>query len=208
MLYPSPLDRSMELRHKIAESYRASNDGKNLNFWLNDIVRADASGGAERNARSRYLAATASLELIEPLHRAYSQVKLTVPLKASLNKKKKLMQQSVDAYSKAMTYQVEEVTTAATFQVAEIYREFARSLMSSQRPSGLDQEQREEYDLLLEEQAFPFEEKAIEIHLANFRRIPTGSYDDFTRQSLRVLGEMLPYRYARAESNDTYVEIQ
>jgi tetratricopeptide (TPR) repeat protein len=206
--YPIPLDRSMELRHKIAESYRASNDGKNLNFWLNDIVRADAQGGAERNERSRYLAATASLELIEPLRRSYSQVKLTVPLKASLNKKKKLMQQSVDAYSKAMAYQVQEVTTAATFQVAEIYREFARSLMSSQRPSGLDQDQLEEYDLLLEEQAFPFEEKAIEIHLANFRRIPSGTYDDFTQQSLRVLGEMLPYRYARAESNDIYVEIQ
>jgi hypothetical protein len=107
-----------------------------------------------------------------------------------------------------MAYQVQEVTTAATFQVAEIYREFARSLMSSQRPSGLDQDQLEEYDLLLEEQAFPFEEKAIEIHLANFRRIPSGTYDDFTQQSLRVLGEMLPYRYARAESNDIYVEIQ
>jgi hypothetical protein len=131
-----------------------------------------------------------------------------VPLKASLNKKKKLMQQSVDAYSKAMKYQVQDVTTAATFQIAEIYHEFANSLMSSQRPPGLDQEQREEYDLLLEEQAFPFEEKAIEIHLANFRRIPDGTYDDSTQNSLRVLGEMMPFRYARAESNDTYVEIQ
>jgi TolA-binding protein len=206
--YPYPLERSIELRHKIAESYRASNDGKNLNFWLNDIVRADAQAGAQRNARSRYLAANASLELIEPLRRSYSQVKLTVPLKASLGKKKKLMQQSVDAYSKAMTYQVQEVTTAATFQIAEIYHEFANSLMSSQRPPGLDEEQREEYDLLLEEQAFPFEEKAIEIHLANFRRIPAGTYDDATQKSLRVLGEMMPFRYSRAESNDTYVEIQ
>ena len=207
-LYPYPLERSMELRHKIAESYRAANNSKNLNFWLNDIVRADAQAGAQRNARSRYLAANASLELIEPLRRSYSQVKLTVPLKASLSKKKKLMQQSVDAYSKAMKYQVQDVTTAATFQIAEIYHEFANSLMSSQRPPGLDQEQREEYDLLLEEQAFPFEEKAIEIHLANFRRIPDGTYDDSTQNSLRVLGEMMPFRYARAESNDTYVEIQ
>ena len=77
-----------------------------------------------------------------------------------------------------------------------------------QRPPGLDEEQREEYDLLLEEQAFPFEEKAIEIHLANFRRIPAGTYDDATQKSLRVLGEMMPFRYSRAESNDTYVEIQ
>jgi TolA-binding protein len=206
--YPYPLERSIELRHKIAESYRAKNDSKNLRYWLNDIVRADAQAGAQRNARSRYLAATASLELIEPLHRSYSQVKLAVPLKTSLGKKKKLMQQSIDAYGKAMTYQVQEVTTAATFQVAEIYHEFARSLMNSQRPPGLDQEQLEEYDLLLEEQAYPFEEKAIEIHLANFRLIPTGTYDESTKKSLRVLGEMMPYRYARAESSDPYVEIQ
>ena len=206
--YPYPLERSIELRHKIAESYRASNDSKNLNYWLNDIVRADASAGAERSARSRFLAATASLELVEPLRRSYRKAKLTVPLKTSLGKKKKLMQQSIDAYSKAMAYQVQEVTTEATFQIAEIYHEFARSLMSSQRPRGLDEEQLEEYELLLEEQAFPFEEKAIEIHLANFKRIPAGTYDEPTKKSLQVLGELMPFRYARAESSDPYVDIQ
>jgi hypothetical protein len=69
-------------------------------------------------------------------------------------------------------------------------------------------EQLEEYDLLLEEQAFPFEEKAIDIHLANFRRIPAGTYDEPTRKSLQVLGEMMPFRYARVESSDSHVEIQ
>jgi TolA-binding protein len=206
--YPYPLERSIELRHRIAESYRAKNDTRNLQIWLNEIVKADASAGNERSPRSKYLAATARLELVEPLRRAYSQSKLTVPLKTSLGKKKKLMQQSIDAYSKAIEYQVAEVTTEATYQIAEIYHEFARALMDSERPKGLDKEQSEEYQLLLEEQAFPFEEKAIDIHLANFRRIPTGTYDEPTRKSLRVLGEMMPFRYARDESSDPYVEIQ
>jgi TolA-binding protein len=207
-IYPYPLQRSIELRHKIAESYRAKNDTANLRYWLNDIVKADAQAGKERSARSTYLAATASLELIRPLHRSYRKAKLTVPLKTSLRKKKKLMQQSIDAYSKAMNYQVAEVTTESTFQIAEIYHEFAKSLISSQRPRGLDEEQLEEYELLLEEQAFPFEEKAIDIHLANFKRIPDGTYDEPTRKSLQVLGELMPFRYARAESSDPYVEIQ
>jgi TolA-binding protein len=207
-IYPYPLQRSMELRHKIAESYRAGNDTANLRWWLNDIVKADAQAGKERSARSTYLAATASLELIEPLRRSYRKAKLTVPLKTSLRKKKKLMQQSIDAYSKAIKYQVAEVTSEATYQIAEIYHGFARSLMDSQRPGGLDEEQLEEYELLLEEQAFPFEEKAIDIHLANFRRIPAGTYDEPTRKSLQVLGELMPFRYARAESSDPYVEIQ
>ena len=206
--YPYPLERSIELRHKIAESYRAKNDTKNRNYWLNEIIRADAAGKSERSARSRYLAATASLELIQPLHRTYRKARLTIPLKTSLGKKKKLMQQAIDAYSKAMKYQVQEVTTEATFQIAEIYHDFARSLMDSQRPRGLDEEQLEEYELLLEEQAFPFEEKAIDIHLANFKRIPAGTFDEPTKKSLQVLGEMMPFRYARAESTDNYVEIQ
>jgi tetratricopeptide (TPR) repeat protein len=206
--YPYPLERSIELRHKIAESYRAKNDTKNRNFWLNEIIRADAAGKSERSARSKYLAANASMELIQPLHRSYKKAKLTIPLKTSLGKKKKLMQQSIDAYSKAMKYQVQEVTTEATFQIAEIYNDFARSLMNSQRPKGLDEEQLEEYELLLEEQAFPFEEKAIDIHLANFKRIPTGTYDEPTKKSLQALGELMPFRYARVESTNIYVDIQ
>ena len=207
-LYPYPLERSIELRHKIAESYRARNDTRNLHFWLNEIVVADAKGKSERSARSRYLAANASIELTRPLHRSYQKVKLTVPLKTSLGKKKQLMQKSIDAYRRAMKYQVQEVTTEATFQIAEIYHEFARSLMDSQRPGGLDEDQLEEYDLLLEEQAFPFEEKAIEIHLANFKRIPAGTFDEPTKKSLQVLGEMMPFRYARVESTEIYVDIQ
>ena len=207
-VYPYPLERSIELRHKIAEWYRARNDSKNLNFWLKEIVVADARGKSERNARSKYLAANASLELVQPLHRSYKKIKLTIPLKTSLRKKKQLMQQSIDAYSKAMKYQVQEVTTEATFQIAEIYNDFANSLMNSQRPKGLDEEQLEEYELLLEEQAFPFEEKAIDVHLANFKRIPTGTYDEPTKKSLEILGELMPFRFARVESTDNYVDIQ
>ena len=206
--YPYPLARSIELRHRIAESYRAKNDTRNLHIWLNNIVQADASGKSERSDRSRYLAATASLELIQPLQQRYHKTGLTVPLKTSLKKKKKLMQQSIDAYSKAMNYQVAEVTTEATFQIAEIYHEFAKSLMASQRPKGLSEEQLEEYDLLLEEQAFPFEEKAIDIHLANFKRIPEGTYDTPTKKSLEVLGELMPFRFAKVETADVYIEFQ
>ena len=207
-IYPYPLERSIELRYKIAEWYRARKDTRNLNFWLNEIVVADARGRSERSPRSKYLAANASLELIQPVHRSYKKTKLTIPLKTSLRKKKKLMQQSIDAYSKAMKYQVQEVTTEATFQIAEIYNDFASSLLNSQRPRGLDEEQLEEYELLLEEQAFPFEEKAIEVHLANFKRIPNGTYDEPTKKSLQVLGELMPFRFARAESTEVYVDIQ
>ncbi len=206
--YPLPLEHSIELRHRIAEFYRTKDDTKKLRFWLDQIVQADIKGKTERSPRTRYLAATASMELIKPLHRSYISTGLTVPLKKSLKKKKKLMQQSIAAYTKAIKYQIAEVTTEATFQIAEIYHNFAKSLLDSQRPKGLNEEALEEYELLLEEQAYPFEEKAIDIHLSNFKRIADGSYDKSTRNSLRVLGEMMPFRFAKAEISDTYVDIQ
>ncbi len=205
--FPKPLDRAIELRHRIAEFYGAKKDQKRRKYWLKEIVTADASGKDQRTDRTRYLAATASMELVKPLHRSYEKARLTIPLKKSLKKKKKLMQQAIDAYSKALKYQVAEVTTEATYSIGEIYHDFANALLKSQRPKGLDEESLEEYDLLLEEQAYPFEEKAIDIHVVNFRRIPQGSYDESVKNSLKVLGELMPFRYARDEISSGYVEL-
>ena len=117
------------------------------------------------------------------------------------------MQKSIAAYTKALNYQVEEVTAEATFQIAEIYHSFARDLLESQRPKGLNEEELEEYELLLEEQAYPFEEKAIDIHLTNFKRIPKGAYSQSVKNSLKVLGDLMPFRYAKVEVADAYVEL-
>ncbi len=204
--YPHPLSRSIELREKIASYYSAQKDNSQYHHWLNEIVKADASGGQQRNSRSRYLAAKSSLELVKPLHQSFTRVKLTTPLKKSLKRKKKLMKQALSGYSRAAKYQVEEVTTAITFQIAEIYREFATSLLSSQRPKNLNTEELEEYNYLLEDQAYPFEEKAISIHASNLTRIQSGTYDESVKSSLQTLAAMMPYRYAKYEKIDQYVE--
>ena len=64
---------------------------------------------------------------------------------------------------------VAEVTTAATYEMGELYRRLGADLMKSERPANLDADALEQYDILLEEQAFPFEEKAVEVHSLNAR---------------------------------------
>lgn len=205
--FPRPLDRAVELRHRIAEYYKARNDRKNREYWLNEIITADADGNSQRTDRTRYLAATASMELIRPVQRVFDNSKLTIPLRQSLRKKKALMEQAIAAYSKAIKYQVAEVTTEATHNIAKIYNDFATALLNSERPRGLDEAALEEYQLLLEEQAFPFEEKAIDIHVTNIKRIPSGFYDDSIKSSLAALGKLLPFRYAKKEMSSGYIEI-
>ena len=174
---------------------------------MKEIITADANGKNQRTDRTRYLAATASMELVKPVHRRFDNSKLTIPLRQSLQKKKNLMEQAISAYSKALKYQVAEVTTEATYNIAKIYQDFAKALLQSQRPTDLDEDALEEYQLLLEEQAYPFEEKAIDIHVTNFKRIPSGNYDESVRNSLQALSTLLPFRYSRKEMSSGYIEI-
>ena len=204
--YPRPLTQAIEARHYIAEYYRKTNRPREWGEWLNAIIVADARGGAERTARTSYLAARATLQLAKPHQQAYERVRLTIPLKKSLKQKKRLMQNTIKVYERAMKYKVAEVTTEATYHIAEVYHDFARALMASQRPRGLSGEEREQYDLLLEEQAYPFEEKAIDIHIANVNRAREGIYDEWIQKSLKELGKLQPVRYAKTEKTVSYVE--
>ncbi len=54
--------------------------------------------------------------------------------------------------------------------------------------------------MLLEEQAFPFEEKSIQIHQANAQRTTKGIYDQWVKRSFEELAKLLPARYKKAES--------
>jgi hypothetical protein len=108
-------------------------------------------------------------------------------------------------------YEVGEVTAAATFYLAEIYAHFSKALTESERPTGLNAQEREEFELAIEEQAYPFEEKAIHIHEKNLELISIGVYNSWIDKSLGRLAKFMPARYDKPEvpseiiaSLDTY----
>jgi hypothetical protein len=132
-------------------------------------------------------------------------VRLKEPLKKSLKNKKAKMQLALKAYGAAAEYGVAEVATASTYHIAEIYRDFSRELLASQRPKGLSAEELEQYVVMLEEQAYPFEEKAIELHEVNVRRIASHVYDQWVRRSIDALGKLRPVRYAKVEKSEVII---
>ncbi len=204
--YPRPLETSVEIRNKLALFYKDQKDQTNYYVWLKRIVQADAQGGIERTDRTRTLAAQAALVLTDPLLEDYHQIKLTNPLNKSLKRKKASMEKVLAAFNEVAEYGVAEVTTAATFHIGRIYLNFAKSLMESERPPKLSPEELEQYDVLLEEQAYPFEEKAIEIYQANVIRIRQGLYDEWVAKTLQELGKLRPVRFAKAEKSEAYVD--
>jgi len=58
---------------------------------------------------------------------------------------------------------------------------------------------------LLEEQAFPFEEKAIELYEVNASRTASGVYDKWVESSFEQLAVLMPARYAKFEKAEIYV---
>jgi hypothetical protein len=132
-------------------------------------------------------------------------MKITQPLADSIKLKKSRMEDVLKVYGDAAEYGVAEVTTAATFRLGEVYQQFSKDLMDSERPQDLDEAALEQYDLLLEEQTFPFEEKAIELYQANAARTADGVYDEWVRRSFAALAKLIPARYAKMERSENVV---
>jgi hypothetical protein len=203
--YPEPISESIEARARMAEIAKETGNQAERMAILETLIQVDATAGVQRSDRSRYLAATASLELAEPVRRRFEVVKLTQPLADSLKLKRDLMEEVISAYTKASDYAIAEVTTASTYRLGEVYEQFSSDLMASDRPTNLEADALEQYEILLEEQAYPFEEKAIDLYKANSDRAADGVYDDWVEKSFDRLAGLMPARYAKKERSENVV---
>ncbi|MBB5211532.1 tetratricopeptide repeat protein [Microbulbifer hydrolyticus] len=190
-----PALQNLEAQYQLVSLYEKSGNARERNLWINSLA-----GNRVAEPRGRYLAAYARNELAEQSFARFERQKLTLPLKQSLKNKKQAMEATVSDYKKVLDLGIAEFTTAANFRLAEIYRQLSRDLMDSQRPNGLSPLELEQYEILLEEQAYPFEEKAIELHEANIKRTADGIYDDWVKHSFSSLENLLPARYRKPES--------
>jgi outer membrane protein assembly factor BamD (BamD/ComL family) len=203
--YPRPLDFAMQARSRLAEIFKAELDYTRHFAMLEEIVAADRDAGADRTDRSRYLAGNAALVLAERRYAEFAGLRLTQPFEESLAAKQQLMDAAMEEFEALVAYEVADVTAAATFYIAEIYLNFSAALMESERPEGLSQTELFDYEMVIEEEAFPFEERAIEVHEENFEMLVGGIYNPWVQKSLDKLAVMMPGRYAKNEISGGYI---
>jgi TolA-binding protein len=204
--HPQPLPPALEARYRLALLARQAGDGKRELALMKEVQQADLTAGSARSDRSRYLGAMATLALAGPPRDEFRKVALVEPLQRQLKLKKARMDEALKAYARAADYGVAEAVTAATFNSAEMYAEFGRALLESQRPRGLKKAELEQYNVLLEEQAFPFEEKAIELHEANARRAADGIYDRWVKSSYGALAKLRPVQFGKRELTEGAID--
>lgn len=204
--YKRPFNPAVEAHHKLDAIYLEMGDTTKRLFWMNKMVWLHLGAKKDKTDRSKYLAAKASYELAENERIKYDRLKISLPLAKSIDKKNKRMKAALERYTQAVKIGVLEYTTSATYRIAELYSGFSKGLMASERPPGLDELELEEYEYLLEDQAFPLEEAAIEVHQTNAGRTYDGLYDQWVKKSYGSLADLMPGQYAKYEKQVSYVD--
>ncbi|HEX4267743.1 MAG TPA: tetratricopeptide repeat protein [Steroidobacteraceae bacterium] len=197
--YPTPITDAEEERQRLADYAVRSGDPSGRDRWYREIIRADAEAGTERTPRTHYLAAKAQLVLAAGPRDEFRAIRLTLPLTRTLKAKRRAMQRAMAAYRLAAAYGVAEVTTAATYEMAGLYEKLAQDVLASERPRHMSAQELEEYNSLLEDQVFPFEEQAIRMYGENAARASQGVYDEWVRKSFAALAQLDPARYGKTE---------
>ena len=203
--YPRPLDIAIETRSRLSDIFKEASDYESYYAQLRTIIEVDSSAGADRTDRSKYIASNAALVLAEQIYSQFERIELVQPFEESLATKQAQMDASIAAFEALVGYEVAEVTAAATFYIAEIYLNFSASLIDSERPDGLTEAEKVDYEMVIEEEAFPFEERAIDVHEENFELLAGGIYNPWVQKSLDQLAELMPGRYAKNEISTGYL---
>jgi TolA-binding protein len=201
--YPMPLDRSVQARKRLTEMALARGDTAGYNALLRDTVAADEMAGTARTEDSKVAASQASLELGKAAAQQARTIPITQPIAKSLAARKQATESAVQALNRAGSYGYADTTTAATFEIGNAYHDFARAISGSEPPAAMKtSEEREQYKLLLEEQAEPFDEQAIKAHEANLQRVTQGLWTPSIRKSVDALGELSPAQYGKHEQRE------
>ncbi len=205
-----PKALNLEAMHHMDQLYQKTNAPDKRRFWLRKKIGFHAAltkgNDASLYSRATSLAAESQYVFAIDARDAYRIISLKLPLKRSLKQKQKALLQSVAEFEKLSEYKVAKYSSAATYEIAELYAALGESLYGSERPAGLNDMELAQYELLLEEQAYPFEEQAISLHVLNQRRSWDGYYDEWVKHSFARLRELMPGRYAKQERRVAYVD--
>jgi len=204
--YPRPLNLAIETRTRLADIFKQEERMDRYHVELGAIVALHGEAGREQTDRSRFLAGKAALVLAELTYETFAAIRLVQPFEESLAAKQQSMDTALEAFSGLVDYEIAEVTGAATYYIAEIYYEFSRSLLASERPAGLSSTELADYELVIEEEAYPFEEQSIEVHEKNFELLTSGIHNAWVQKSLDKLVVLMPGQYARNEISGGYLE--
>ncbi|TQV76938.1 tetratricopeptide repeat protein [Aliikangiella marina] len=202
--YEQPFEVRMEARYRLAGLYETTQQTSKKLFWLRRIIDGDQKAGDQRNDRSRWLAAWANSQYGDSFADEFNKLKLTSNLEKSLPKKNKALSSAIKRYEMAADYGVLEFVTMSSHKMAGLYERFAKELRQVKLPKNLSQDEVGLYRKVLEEQATPFIELAVELHMGNLERAWDGDYNQWIEKSFLAMKALVPERFNKREMEVAY----
>jgi len=146
-------------------------------------------------------AARSQLRIAERSFSRYNDYHIVPPVDRTVVKKRELLQEVIRQFVSAGNYRTADVITASNYFIGRALELFKEDILSSPRPGDLSGAELEEYDLLLQEMAFPFEEKALQAYKVNIlRSVKLELLDTWIERSFERMADMAPWSYLRNES--------
>ncbi|WP_394200942.1 tetratricopeptide repeat protein [Marinagarivorans algicola] len=198
--YPVPFDLALEARVQLLEMAKTHGTLRKQEALMQELITVDAKAGGARTTRSTYLAAQSQTYFAGKDLAQFESIRLRAPIKKTLKAKRKAMDKALKSYKTVIDYGVAEFATQANHRIGEVYANLYDNLLNSERPKGLDELTMEQYEIMLEEQAYPFKGKAVDMLTINAERSWDGFYDEWVKESFSALAKLLPARYGKEET--------
>lgn len=198
-VYEEPFDTRMEARYKLALNYGVLKDDEKQQYWLRRIVEAHREAGKKQTERSAWLAAWANITYGDYYSKLFAEKKLTQPIVASIAKRKEYLELASSYYQAAADSQMLEYVTESGFKIALLYQKLAADLRQAPPPAGLSADDQKLYVSIIEEQAQPFDQLAVELYMANVERGWDGEFNQWIDKSFDQLAVLYPERFAKEE---------
>ncbi|MGC8119066.1 tetratricopeptide repeat protein [Marinobacter sp. VGCF2001] len=190
-----PASAQEHLQHQTMR-WRLITSGESVDAMRNQLLIQESDSQWHSEETLRWAADSALYFGVRAVDR-FTGIALVHPLERSLAKKQAAMKQAQDYLQQAESFAGERVRSEVLYRRAELYRTLASDLMASEMPAELNDMETMQYQMLLEEQAFPLEEEAMALHARNHARITDVGFDDWIQRSLDALATMHPGRYDR-----------
>ena len=195
--YETPANMVMEARYKLTVNYQRVGDTNKRLFWLDKIVQG--ARHYESTDRNRWLSAWANTEYGHYYAEKFNNYSLSLPLTKSIPRKNEFLTNASERYQMAAEQGILEFSTMSSFKIADLYRQFADELRRAPRPASLTSEEQSIYNEIIEEQAAPFDQLAVELHQTNIDRAWDGEFNEWIDKSFIAMQTLSPARFGKTE---------
>ncbi|MCP5209116.1 MAG: tetratricopeptide repeat protein [Hahellaceae bacterium] len=202
--YPDPIGAVMQARLSLITMYGERGERDKQEFWVSKVLTDYNRRVDQVDEQAMLVVREVALQQADWRYESYRKTTLSFPLNRTIKQKKEALTAVVAAYETVANVGDQTQINQAVFRIGEIYQGLANEIMAAETPSSLNELEKSQYDILLEELAYPFEEQAITVYAVNVSKIPQGVYDHWIKQSMKSLGKLMPARYEKIEQGGQY----